>query len=195
MWNYGALLIAYFLGAIPFAYLVGRMKNIDIRTQGSGNVGATNTWRLLGAKYGALVLLGDTLKGVLATALCLYLVGPWGAVGGGILAILGHMRNPFLGFKSTGKGVATGFGVIIVLIPTISFIAAAIFVVVVLVTRYVSLGSTIGVLSVVAQTIFTPLPLPYKIFIFSASALILFRHRANYQRLLNGTESRLKLWK
>lgn len=192
MLKYGTLLLAYFLGAIPFAYLAGRLKQVDVRAQGSGNVGTTNAFRLLGVKYGVAVLLGDVLKGVLATAICLSYLGPWGAVGGGILAIIGHTRNPFFRFKPTGKGVATGFGVILVLVPKISVVAIVVFVLAVLLTRYVSLASTLGVVTAVILTIFSSTPLPYKLFIFAASALILVRHRGNYQRLLKGIEPKLK---
>ena len=104
MLKYFALLFAYFLGAIPFAYLAGRIKHVDIRSQGSGNIGSTNAFRLLGAKYGLAVFAGDALKGILATALCLSLWGPWGGLGGGILAIIGHGWNPFFKFKPTRQG-------------------------------------------------------------------------------------------
>ncbi|EGW37092.1 glycerol-3-phosphate 1-O-acyltransferase PlsY [Desulfosporosinus sp. OT] len=192
MLKYLALLCAYFLGAIPFAYLAGRIRHVDIRSQGSGNIGSTNAFRLLGAKYGLAVFAGDALKGVLATALCLNLWGPWGGVGGGILAIIGHSWNPFFKFKPTGKGVATGFGVITVLVPGISLIAIGVFILVTLITRYVSLGSTLGAATAVLLTLFSPAPLAYKAFVFVAGMLVFVRHRANYQRLLKGTESKLK---
>ncbi|ODA41089.1 glycerol-3-phosphate 1-O-acyltransferase PlsY [Desulfosporosinus sp. BG] len=192
MLKYLALLCAYFLGAIPFAYLAGRIRRVDIRSQGSGNIGSTNAFRLLGAKYGLAVFAGDALKGVLATALCLNLWGPWGGVGGGILAIIGHSWNPFFKFKPTGKGVATGFGVITVLVPGISLIAISVFVLVTFVTRYVSLGSTLGAATAVLLTLISPAPVAYKAFVFVAGMLVFVRHRANYQRLLKGTESKLK---
>jgi glycerol-3-phosphate acyltransferase PlsY len=131
------------------------------------------------------------LKGVLATALCLNLWGPWGGLGGGILAIIGHSWNPFFKFKSTGKGVATGFGVIMVLVPWISLIAIVVFVLVTLITRYVSLGSTLGAATAVIMTLFSSGPLAYKAFVFVAAMLIFVRHRANYQRLLKGIEPKL----
>ena len=191
-WNYGALVPAYFLGAIPFAYLAGRMKKVDVRTQGSGNIGTTNAFRLLGVKYGMLVFLGDVLKGVLATVICFIMLGPWGAVGGGLLAILGHMRNPFFAFKPTGKGVATGLGILIVLVPKIALCVLAAFALTVLFTRYVSLGSTAAALTAMAAAIYFAVPVPYELFIFTAAAFIIFRHRANYQRLRQGTEPKVK---
>jgi acyl-phosphate glycerol 3-phosphate acyltransferase len=191
MLRYGALLLAYFLGAIPFAYLVGRIRHVDVRSQGSGNIGSTNASRLLGAKYGVVVFVGDVLKGVLATALCLNLLGPWGGLGGGILAIIGHSWNPFFKFKPTGKGVATGFGVIIFLVPGISLVAIIVFVIVALITRYVSLASILGVATAVLMTLFSSVPLAYKVFVFLAATLIFVRHRANFQRLLKGTEPKL----
>lgn len=191
MLKFGAFLVAYLLGAIPFAYLAGRIKHIDVRSQGSGNMGTTNALRVLGVKYGLLVLAGDILKGVLATALCLQVWGPWGAVGGGILAVLGHSLNPFFKFKPTGKGVATGFGVILVLVPVISLVAIGVFALATFVTRYVSVGSTLGVIAAILMTTFSPVPLAYKLFVIVASILILVRHRTNYQRLLKGIEPKL----
>ena len=191
MLKYLALLFAYFLGAIPFAYLAGRIRHVDIRSQGSGNIGSTNAFRLLGAKYGLAVFAGDALKGVLATALCLNLWGPWGGLGGGILAIIGHSWNPFFKFKPTGKGVATGFGVITVLVPWISLIAIIVFAIVLLLTRYVSLASTLGAATAVLMTLFLSVPVAYKAFIFVAAMMIFVRHRANYQRLLKGIEPKL----
>jgi len=191
MLKYFALLFAYFLGAIPFAYLAGRIKHVDIRSQGSGNIGSTNAFRLLGAKYGLAVFAGDALKGILATALCLSLWGPWGGLGGGILAIIGHGWNPFFKFKPTGKGVATGFGVITVLVPWISLIAIVVFAIVLLLTRYVSLASTLGAVTAVLMTLFSSVPLAYKAFVFVAAMMIFARHRTNYQRLLKGIEPKL----
>ncbi|HBW34903.1 glycerol-3-phosphate 1-O-acyltransferase PlsY [Desulfosporosinus sp. BICA1-9] len=191
MLKYLVLLFAYFLGAIPFAYLAGRIRHVDVRLQGSGNIGSTNAFRLLGAKYGLAVFAGDTLKGVLATALCLNLWGPWGGLGGGILAIIGHNWNPFFGFKATGKGVATGFGVITVLVPWISLVAIVVFVLVTLITRYVSLASTLGAATAVLMSVFSPVPFAYKVFVFVGALLIFVRHRANYKRLLKGIEPKL----
>jgi len=164
---------------------------VDVRSQGSGNIGSTNASRLLGAKYGVVVFVGDVLKGVLATALCLNLLGPWGGLGGGILAIIGHSWNPFFKFKPTGKGVATGFGVIIFLVPGISLVAIIVFVIVALITRYVSLASILGVATAVLMTLFSSVPLAYKVFVLLAATLIFVRHRANFQRLLKGTEPKL----
>ncbi|MFZ3132562.1 MAG: glycerol-3-phosphate 1-O-acyltransferase PlsY, partial [Desulfosporosinus sp.] len=191
MLKYGALLIAYFLGAIPFAYLVGRIRHVNVRSQGSGNIGSTNAFRLLGAKYGLAVFAGDALKGVLATVLCLNLLGPWGGLGGGILAIIGHSWNPFFKFKPTGKGVATGFGVIAVLVPGISLVSIIVFGLVALITRYVSLASISGAATAVIMTFFSSVPLAYKVLVFMVAMLIFVRHRANFQRLLKGIEPKL----
>lgn len=192
MLGYMAFLLAYLLGAIPFAYFAGRIKHVDIRSQGSGNIGSTNAFRLLGPKYGLAVFTGDALKGILATAICLNMWGPWGGLGGGILAIMGHSWNPFFKFKPTGKGVATGFGIIVVLVPWIALVAAVVFILVTFITRYVSLASTLGAASAVLMTLFSSVPLAYKVFVFVAAMMIFVRHRANYQRLLKGTESKLK---
>lgn len=191
MLKYLALLFAYFLGAIPFAYFAGRIKNVDLRSQGSGNFGTTNVFRLLGPKYGLAVFAGDALKGALATAICLSLWGPWGGISGGMLAILGHIWNPFFKFKSTGKGVATGFGVILVLMPLISLIAITVFALIVLITRYVSLASMVGSATALLLTFILSTPLPYKILVSAAVILIFVRHRANIKRLLKGIEPKL----
>jgi glycerol-3-phosphate acyltransferase PlsY len=191
MLKYLALLLAYFLGAIPFAYFAGRLKKVDLRSGGSGNFGTTNVFRLLGPKYGLAVFAGDVLKGALATAICLNLWGPWGGIGGGILAIIGHIWNPFFKFKPTGKGVATGFGVILVLMPLISLIAITVFALVVLITRYVSLGSLVGSATALLLTLILSTPLPYKALVCVAVILIFVRHRANIKRLLKGIEPKI----
>jgi glycerol-3-phosphate acyltransferase PlsY len=187
---YAVFILAYFLGAIPFAYLAGRLKQIDVRKQGSGNIGTTNAFRLLGVKLGIAVLLGDILKGVLAAGLTYHYFGPWGGIVGGLLAMAGHSWNPFFGFKPSGKGVATGCGIILVLMPQVALLAAFIFVVVVYTTRYVSLGSLTAAVAVAAAVFIFPEPVPYRIFGLVAAAGIIIRHRTNIQRLLQGTENR-----
>lgn len=190
MGSYAIFIIAYLLGAIPFAYLAGRYKGIDVRKHGSGNIGTTNAFRLLGAKLGILVLLGDALKGALAAWLGYLIFGPWGGIIGGLLAMAGHSWNPFFGFKPSGKGVASGFGIILVLMPKVTLVAATLFVLVVFFTRYVSMGSVIGALSVGICVFLFQEPLAYKVFGVIACSVVLLRHRTNFQRVLNGTESR-----
>lgn len=189
MERYAIFIIAYLLGAIPFAYFAGRYKGIDVRKHGSGNIGTTNAFRLLGVKLGIMVLLGDALKGALAAWLGL-VFGPWGGIIGGLLAMAGHSWNPFFGFKPSGKGVASGFGIILVLMPEVTLIAATLFVLVVFFTRYVSMGSVVGALAVGISVFLFQEPLAYKFFGVIAATVVVLRHRTNFQRVLNGTENR-----
>jgi glycerol-3-phosphate acyltransferase PlsY len=191
MTTYLVFILAYFLGAIPFAYLAGRLRQIDVRKEGSGNIGTTNAFRLLGAKLGIAVLVGDILKGVLAAGLTYHYFGPWGGIIGGFLAMAGHSWNPFFGFKPSGKGVATGCGIILVLMPQVALIAALVFVVMVYATRYVSVGSLTAAVAVAIAVFVFPEPWPYRLFGLVAAAVVIVRHRTNIQRLLQGTENRV----
>jgi glycerol-3-phosphate acyltransferase PlsY len=194
MGKYAIFLLAYLLGAIPFAYFAGRLKNIDVRKHGSGNIGTTNAFRLLGAKLGIAVLVGDILKGDLAAGLANYFFGTWngwGGVCGGLLAMAGHSWNPFFGFRPSGKGVATGCGVMLVLMPIVTLIAALIFAAVVYVSRYVSLGSLIAALVVAICVLIFNEPFAYRFFGLVAAIVIIIRHRTNIQHLRNGTENRI----
>ena len=189
--RYLIFILTYFLGAIPFAYLAGRLKGIDVRRHGSGNMGTTNAFRLLGAKFGILVLLGDALKGGLSAMIGYWAFGPWGGILGGLLAMAGHSWNPFFGFRPSGKGVAAGFGIITVLMPKIMVIAIALFLMVVLITRYVSMGSVVGALTVaILVFVFPEQPLAYKVFGLIGASTVVVLHRANFQRVLQGTEHR-----
>jgi glycerol-3-phosphate acyltransferase PlsY len=190
MGSYAIFIIAYLLGAIPFAYLAGRYKGIDVRKHGSGNIGTTNAFRLLGAKLGIMVLLGDALKGALAAWLGSTFFGPWGGIIGGLLAMAGHSWNPFFGFKPSGKGVASGFGIILVLMPEVTLVAVTLFVLIVFFTRYVSMGSVFAALAVGICVFLFQEPLAYKVFGVIAATAVIVRHRTNFQRVLNGTENR-----
>jgi glycerol-3-phosphate acyltransferase PlsY len=194
MGKYAVFLLAYLLGAIPFAYLAGRLKKVDVRKQGSGNIGATNAFRLLGAQLGITVLAGDILKGVLAAGLANYFFSAWngwGGVCGGLLAMAGHSWNPFFGFRPSGKGVATGSGVMLVLMPGVTLIAALIFAAVVYISRYISLGSVTAALATAVCVLIFQEPLAFRFFGLVAAAAIIIRHRTNIQRLRNGTENRI----
>ncbi|MHB1418849.1 MAG: glycerol-3-phosphate 1-O-acyltransferase PlsY [Bacillota bacterium] len=184
------LIASYLIGSIPVAYIAGRyFKGIDIRKVGSGNVGATNVFRNLGPFPAVLVLIGDVAKGVVTV---------WwgGAVGGeniallaGLAAIAGHNWSIFLGFRG-GKGVATGLGLFLALSPKVAMIALAIFVVVVLVTRFVSLGSILGSASIPILFLVYDKPIAYFFVSLLVVVLVIYRHRANIQRLLSGTETK-----
>lgn len=190
MERYGIFIITYILGAIPFAYFAGRYKNIDVRKHGSGNIGTTNAFRLLGVKLGIAVLLGDALKGSLAAGLGYSLWGPWGGILGGLLAMAGHSWNPFFGFKPSGKGVASGFGIILVLMPGITLLAVVLFLLVIFLTRYVSMGSVMGALTLLVCVFVFQEPLAYRVFGVIAASVVVIRHRTNFLRVLKGTESR-----
>lgn len=189
--EYLVFVAAYLLGTIPSAFLAGKVKKIDISKSGSGNMGATNVYRLLGKKWGIGVLIADAIKGGAAAYLCLLYFGPWGGVSGGILAMLGHSWNPYFGFKPSGKGVASGFGIITVLMPKVMIIAIAVFALVVAVSRYVSLGSVMGALTALIMSVVFSEPLAYIIFALIGTSMVVIRHRTNLQRIIDKTESKI----
>ncbi len=194
------LISAYVLGSIPFGLVVSKMfKNIDIRRFGSGNIGATNVLRKMGARYAVLVLLLDTGKGALAILVAQHLkVSTSVILLAGFLVIVGHCFPVFLGFKG-GKGVATSLGVLLAvpgfLLPTLAVLAF--FVIIVMVTRYVSLGSIASALLVPLSFIILHLTdssnfsMAHIIFGTGIAAIVIFKHRENIQRLVSGTESRI----
>lgn len=185
---------AFLLGAIPFGFLMGKAKGVDLRERGSGNIGATNVLRTLGKGPGALALLLDALKGLLPTlaAAHLFHLLPGFVVAAGVAAILGHIYTPFLRFRG-GKGVATSLGVLIGLSPIVAAGTVAVFAVTVWLTRYVSLGSLLGAVSqaILFWTLPPGFPLAYRVFSVIAAVFIVIRHRQNIERLRNGTENRI----
>ncbi len=191
-----ALLVAYLVGSIPTAYLVGRANGVDLRTVGSGNLGATNVFRTLGWKAGLFVYVVDMAKGALPVALLPSAVGvaagwPWG-VAFGIAAILGHVRPIFLMGKGGGKGVATASGVFLALAPIPALCAFITFVVVVSITRYVSLGSLIGALVLPATLLLQERAVSPLVVVSGAiAAFVFWTHRENITRLRAGTERRI----
>lgn len=189
---YGLILVVlcYFIGAIPFSYLVSLLKGVDIRTRGSGNVGATNVLRALGPVAAAAALAADLLKGVAAAWIGTMAGGEWLVVGCAFAAVVGHCYPIFLRFKG-GKGVATSAGIILYLMPRELLIMLVVFLVVVALLRYVSLGSiTVAVLlPVLALAMKEPFEL--LILCLLMAALVVYRHRENIQRLSSGTEPKL----
>jgi glycerol-3-phosphate acyltransferase PlsY len=199
------ILFAYLVGSFPTSIVVGRMtRRIDIREHGSKNAGGTNAFRVLGWKAGLFVVVVDILKGVLATLLIAKIrVDPLTLdyelvqIIAGTSAVIGHVWTVLAKFKG-GKGVATGAGLIIALFPWASLICFIIFVALVLTTRYVSLGSIIATSSLpfvlltfdrmFGKSVSTSL-LTFSILI---SGLIIFTHRSNIRRLINGTENRFE---
>ncbi len=205
-----SLVAAYLLGAIPFSLVIGlRVKGIDLRQHGSGNLGATNVYRNLGKGWGGLCLLLDVAKGLAAVllmtwvvglvprgeALPLHLTGDVWRIIAGAAAILGHSFSPFVRFRG-GKGIATTFGVFLILEPFPVLLAFAVFLAVFIATRIVSLGS------LCAAAVFPWAVLIFELrsrdasitlIIFSAvvAGLVIWRHRANIRRLREGTEQQL----
>lgn len=190
MSEYLVFLAAYLLGTIPMAFLAGVIKKVDIRKLGSGNMGATNVYRLLGKNWGVSVLIGDAIKGGAAAYICLVYFGSWGGVVGGLLAMLGHSFNPYFGFKPSGKGVASGLGIITVLMPKVMIVTIVVFALVVAVSKYVSLGSVMAALTVLVMVFAFSEPLAYKIFALIGVSMVVIRHRTNLQRILNKTEAK-----
>lgn len=193
------IIIGYILGALPNGVWIGKyFKGIDIREHGSKNSGATNAYRVLGPKYGIMVLILDALKGFLPP----FLASRFGVSGNillviGVLAIVGHSLSFFLNFKG-GKGVATSLGVFLFLIPNVTLALLIIFILVVYFTRYISLGSIIAAAALPILTAFSPIRnnvgrMPLIIMTLLIGAFVIWRHRTNITRLMNGTENKFKL--
>lgn len=187
------LISAYFLGSIPTGLLLAKAAGVDIRTSGSGNIGATNVYRTLGRSVGVLTLVGDCLKGLLPVLLAKYLhmADIWVAAIG-LAAFLGHVYTIFLGFKG-GKGVATALGVFLGVAPLAVCGALFVFVGVVWWSRYISLGS---ICAAATMPLFLVLidPSPAKLVMtVIVATLVISKHRENFQRLRAGTENRFKV--
>jgi len=196
-----ALLIAlgaFLLGSIPTGYLVARAKGIDIRKHGSGNIGATNVFRTLGKPLGIFVFLVDALKGFAAVWLAAQFSdgSDWAGIVAAVAVIAGHNYTPWLGFKG-GKGIATSAGVLLALMPWAVLAIAVVWVLVFKISRYVSLAS---ICAAAALPVAVGLLWfsgcggngPLLAFSLAISALAIWRHRTNIQRLRAGTESRFE---
>jgi glycerol-3-phosphate acyltransferase PlsY len=193
---FGALVGAWLIGSIPTAYLVGRANGVDLRKVGSGNLGATNVFRTLGWKWGLLVYAVDVAKGALPVFWLPVLAGvdrgwPWG-VAFGVAAIIGHVRPVFLLGKGGGKGVATASGVFMALAPIAALAALIAFIIVVAISRYVSLGSLTGavVLPIVLALQDRSLS-PLVVVGMMVAGFVFWTHRENIQRLRHGKEHRI----
>ncbi|HHW57668.1 MAG TPA: glycerol-3-phosphate acyltransferase [Clostridia bacterium] len=184
-------IIAYFIGCINNAYILTKYtRKIDIRNYGSGNAGATNVLRVLGYKAAAPVFTLDVLKGVIAVLIGKYLMGNTGAMIAGIAVVCGHNWPVFLKFRG-GKGIATSVGVVMTVSPLLGVIAVVIGILVIALTKYVSLGSITGSASfAILNAIFWN---STQVFVFSLilASLAIFQHRSNIKRLLAGTESKV----
>lgn len=187
------LMGSYLIGSIPCGFLIGRWRHLDLRRYGSGNIGATNAFRILGPRAGFLVLFLDAAKGFLPVVIMNYFFGPGWAVLAGLAAIAGHNWSIFLGFNG-GRGVATGAGVLLALMPQVVLVAFIVWVVVVLAFGYISLGSIIAALSVPVTALFFHVPAIYFIFAIPAPLFVVYRHLPNIRRLREGTEPRIRFW-
>lgn len=199
------IILAYLTGSIPTSVWVSKyFFGIDIRDYGSGNAGATNTYRVLGSKWGTIVMVADVLKGVLATSF--YLLIPDDQIDGlerinfmiglGLSAIIGHIFPIFADFKG-GKGVATLFGMGIAIQPIVAFSCVAVFLLVLFLTRFVSLSS---ILASIAFAVFIILiwnekELSYRIFAAAVALMVIVTHYKNIRRIIKGTESKISLLK
>ncbi len=211
------VILSYLVGSIPTSIIVSKLvKGIDIRNFGSGNAGGTNVMRVLGWKYGIMVIILDAIKGAIAVILIARLhfgvlpfqnASPFDdftlvQIIAGISAVIGHIWTIFAGFRG-GKGIATALGMLIIIITVDMLIALAVFLLTVSISKYVSLGSILGALTVPATLIIrenlfnshiegyhTLLP-----FVFAIAFLIIFTHRKNVVRILNGTENRISFRK
>jgi glycerol-3-phosphate acyltransferase PlsY len=186
------ILGAYLLGSIPTGLLLARAAGVDIRTTGSGNIGATNVYRTLGRSVGILTLVGDCLKGLIPVLVVRYLeLGDVMIAAVGTAAFLGHVYTVFLGFKG-GKGVATALGVFLGVSPASVGIAVVIFIAVVAAFRYISVGSITAAAAM--PFIITALDRRPPVIAMTAviALLVIWKHRENIVRLREGTESKFK---
>jgi acyl phosphate:glycerol-3-phosphate acyltransferase len=201
------IIAAYLIGSVPTAVLVSKYNfGIDIRDYGSGNAGATNTYRVLGAKWGTIVMVGDMVKGIIATSLYILLPyylskgNDWDRtnlmIGLGLAAVAGHIFPIWAGFKG-GKGVATLFGMILAIQPIVAVCCVGVFLLVLYLTRFVSLSSILSsvAFAVFILFIFNDDVTLYRIFSVTVALMVILTHQKNINRLLNGTESKVPILK
>lgn len=193
------IIIGYLIGSIPFGLVVGRIRGIDIRKAGSGNIGATNIFRTLGTVPAIIVFLLDLLKGTLAVYIAsillpaspVFLSKEFYIVISGVAAIIGHMCPAYLGFKG-GKGAATSLGVLLGIAPDLFVVAMIYVVIAIAVTRYVSVTSITGVLLLAILMFAFNKPIEYSIAAVIVAILVIYKHIPNIKRLLSGSEP--KIW-
>jgi acyl phosphate:glycerol-3-phosphate acyltransferase len=185
------ILLAYLLGSIPSGLIVGKLfYKTDIREHGSGNLGGTNTFRTLGVKAGLTVTIADILKGTLAASLPLLFDVDLHALLAGIFAVVGHMYPVFANFRG-GKAVATSGGVLLFYAPVMFLVMLVIFFLCLYITKYVSLSSMLAAIAALTYSIIVwdkPLIAVVSVLAF----FVIYRHRANFKRILNKTEPKIK---
>lgn len=179
------------IGSIPSGFIIAKRVGVDLRKQGSGNIGATNVYRSLGLKWGILVALLDIVKGFLGVLLISWMTDqPLLLLLGGLITILGHNYSIFLGFKG-GRGVATTCGVLLALISKPVLYALLLWILIVICTRYVSVASIIAAIALLPLVYFMGYPLTFFFFSLLLCLFIIFRHLENIRRILKGQENRL----
>jgi len=199
------ILLAYLIGSVPTAIWISKyFFKIDIRDYGSGNAGATNTFRVLGSKWGTIVMAVDVLKGIIATSLYIllpyYLTDEWDRtnfmIGLGLAAVLGHIFPIWAGFRG-GKGVATLLGMAVAIQPLVALCCVVVFLIVLYLTRFVSLSSILAGVSfmVFILFIFNEKETLYRIFAVLVALMVILTHQKNIGRILKGTESKIPLFK
>ncbi len=186
------IVLCYLIGSIPFSLIFGMaLGKVDIRTRGSGNIGATNVLRTSGIPVAMLALGADLCKGLAAAWIGTAAGGPVLAGFCAAAVITGHCYSVFLKFKG-GKGVATSAGIMVFLMPNVLVVVLIIFILTITITRYVSLGSIIGAIAFPVLTVFIfPQPHPYIIMSIYMVVLVLYRHKDNFKRLIEGNESKI----
>lgn len=184
--------IAYLLGSVPTGIFVAKaLGGVDPRTSGSKNIGATNVGRTAGKKAGIITLIGDFLKGALPVFAAIKLGGDTLIISlVGLAAFLGHLFPIYLGFKG-GKGVATALGVMTVIAPMATLLSAGVFIILVLIKRYVSLGSIFAAASLPVFVSFIVESKPFVPMSVAVSVLVIVKHKENIKRLVSGTENKI----
>ena len=182
---------AYLVGSMPFGYLIGRARGVDVRTVGSKNIGATNVYRTVGKGWGLLAFLCDFLKGLLPTLAALR----WGGsadlpVCVGVACVVGHTLTVFMRFRG-GKGVATAFGVFLALVPMPTLLAFGVFVATVWLSHYISLGSMLAAVTLGVAVWFAPATLSLRITADLIAVFVIVKHRSNIVRIAHGCENRI----
>lgn len=195
-----SLIAGFLCGAIPFGYIIARMKNINIQKVGSGNIGFSNVFRSVGKLEGIVVLIADIAKGLVPVLLFSHYFGYYFGLFAGVASMLGHMFTPFLKFKG-GKGVATGLGVFIGLAPFSALFTFVVWLIVVFIYRYISLGSILAAISLPIFIYFSRFlvrdeyNLVLEIFTVIVCLLVIVLHRKNIKRLIRGEERKFTFGK
>ena len=199
------IVAAYLVGGIPFGFLIGKLRGVDVRTVGSKNIGATNVFRTVGKKWGLLAFALDVAKGLVPTLLAKQAVASgavdasWLPLTVGVVCVLGHMLTPYMKFRG-GKGVATAFGMLIALVPALIGVAFAVFSLTFACSHFISLGSC-GAAAFLAVAVWFPMlgtrgaaDLPQCVLVTLVALFVIYKHRSNLVRLAHGTESKIYLF-